>query len=159
MLSDELAKLNALYEQGALSREEFRTAKERLLKQDSALKAPDNPSVPDLLGLTPSTYTTIMHLTQFAGYVVPYAGMVIPIAMWLYGRDNNAFVDEHGKEVVNFIISYCIYSVVLFISFFLLIGFLILPLFILLGILAPIFGAIAASKSQSFRYPLTIHFL
>ncbi len=158
MLSEELAKLNALYEQGALSREEFRTAKERLLKQDSALKAPDNPSVPDLLGLTPSTYTTIMHLTQFAGYVVPYAGMVIPIAMWLYGRDNNAFVDEHGKEVVNFIISYCIYSIVVVVLCFVIIGFILLPFFLLLGLLAPIFGAIAASKSQSFRYPLTFRF-
>jgi uncharacterized protein len=158
MLSDELAKLNALYEQGALSREEFRNAKERLLKQDSALKAPDHPAIPDLLGMTPSSYTTAMHLSQFAGYIVPYAGMVIPIALWVYGRDHNAFVEEHGKEIVNFIISYCIYSIVVFVLLFVLVGFILLPFFILLGILAPIFGAIAASKSQSFRYPLTFRF-
>ena len=105
MLSDELAKLNKLYEDGALNREEFKAAKERLLKQDSALKSPENPSVPDLFGMTPSSYITAMHLSQFAGYVVPYAGMVIPIAMWVYGRDHNPSVEEHGKEIVNFIIS------------------------------------------------------
>lgn len=158
MLSDELAKLNQLYEEGALNREEFRAAKERLLKQDSALKSPENPTIPDLFGMTPSTYTTVMHLSQFGGYLVPYGGMVIPIAMWIYGRDHNSFVDENGKEIVNFLISYCIYSVVVIILCFLLVGFILIPFFLLLGLLAPILGAIAASKGQSFRYPLTIRF-
>ena len=158
MLSDELAKLNKLYEEGALNREEFRAAKERLLKQDSALKAPEHPSVPDLLGMTPSTYTTVMHLSQFGGYLVPYGGMVIPIAMWLYARDHDPFVDEHGKEIVNFIISHFIYSVVVAILCFVLVGFILIPLLLILVLLAPIFGAIAASKGQSFRYPLTIRF-
>ena len=157
MLSDELAKLNQLYEEGALNREEFRAAKERLLKRDSALKAPKNPSVPDLFGMT-QHYTTVMHLSQFSGYLVPYGGMVIPIAMWLYARDHDPFVDEHGKEIVNFIISYCIYSVVVIILCFIAVGFILIPFFLLLGLLAPIFGAIAASKGQSFRYPLTFRF-
>ena len=158
MLSDELAKLNQLYEEGALNREEFRAAKERLLKQDSALTSPENPSIPDLFGMTPSSYITVMHLSQFGGYLIPYGGMVIPIAMWIYGRDRNPSVNEHGKEIVNFIISYCIYSVVVIILCFVLVGFILLPFFLVLGLLAPIFGAIAASKGQSFRYPLTIRF-
>ena len=158
MLSDELAKLNQLYEEGALNREEFRAAKERLLKHDSALKSPENPAIPDLFGMTPSTYTTVMHLSQFGGYLIPYGGMVIPIAMWVYGRDHNPFVEEQGKEIVNFIISHFIYGVIIIALCFLLVGFILIPFFLLFVFLAPIFGAIAASKGQSFRYPLTIRF-
>ena len=49
-------------------------------------------------------------------------------------------------------------AVVIIILCFLLVGFILIPFFLLLGLLAPIFGAIAASKGQSFRYPLTIRF-
>ncbi len=158
MLSDELAKLNELYEQGALSREEYRTAKDRLLNHSSALTSPEHPATPDLLGMTPSTYAMVMHLSQYGGYIVPFAGMVIPIALWVYGRDHNPFVEAHGKEIVNFLISYFIYGIVICVLCFVLVGFILLPFLLLIMAIAPIFGAIAASKSQSFRYPLTIVF-
>ena len=157
MLSEELSKLRELHDKGELSAQEYEAAKSRLLNQSGALASPEHPDNSELLGMSPSTYAMTMHLSQYAGYIVPFAGMVIPIAMWLYGRDHNAFVNEHGRNLTNFLISYFIYGLILGVLCFVLVGFLLLPIFLLFILILPIFAASAASKSRSYRYPLTIN--
>ncbi len=156
MLSEELGKLRELHDEGALSDEEYEAAKARLLGQSSFITSSDHDKSSELLGMTPSTYAMAMHLSQYAAYVVPIAGVIVPIAMWLYARDHDEFVNEHGRDLMNFLISYAIYVVVAFILCFVAIGFVLLPILGLLGLILPIFGAIAASKGQSYRYPFTL---
>ncbi len=158
MLSEELGKLRELHDEGALSDEEYNAAKARLLGQSSFITESDNEKSSELLGMTPSTYAMVMHLSQYAAYVVPFAGVIIPIGMWLYARDNNEFVNEHGRDLMNFLISCVIYGFVGFILCFVLIGFVLLAVLGLIILILPIFGAIAASKGESYRYPLTIKF-
>ena len=158
MLSEELDKLKALHDEGALSDTEYTAAKDRLLNKSNALASSDHPNTKDLLGMTPSTYATAMHLSQYATYLIPLAGVIIPIGMWLYGRDQNEFVNEHGHNLMNFLVSYFIYGTIAGILCFVAVGFVLLPILILVTLILPIFGAIAASKSQSYSYPLTIKF-
>ena len=159
MLSEELSKLKELHDEGAISDTEYAAAKDRLLNKSNALASPDHPNTKDLLGMTPSTYAMVMHLSQYATYIVPVAGGLIPIAMWVYGRDQNEFVNEHGQDLMNFFISYyVIYVTVAVVLCFVAIGLILLPILILTTLILPIFGAIAASKSQNYRYPLTIKF-
>ena len=56
MLSDELAKLRNLHQQGELSDEEYTAAKAQLLNHPKALVAKDHPIVDYLYGMTPNTY-------------------------------------------------------------------------------------------------------
>ena len=42
-----------------------------------------------------------MHLSQFAGYLVPFAGIVVPIVMWQTKKDEAPEIDAHGRAVVN----------------------------------------------------------
>lgn len=156
MLSEELGKLRELHDEGALSDEEYEAAKARLLGQSSFITSSNNEKSSELLGMTPSTYAMVMHLSQYAAYVVPLAGVIVPIAMWLYGRDHDEFVNEHGRDLMNFLISYFIYAVVSVVLCLVVIGFALLAILGLIGLIAPIFGAIAASKGQSFRYPVTL---
>lgn len=78
--------------------------------------------------------------------------------VWLYARDQNEFVNEHGQDLINFIISCFVYGIIFGILCFIGIGFILLVILFLIALICPIFGAIAASKSQNYRYPLTIKF-
>ncbi len=73
--------------------------------------------------MTLSTYATVMHLSQYAAYLVPMAGVIVPIGMWLYARDQNEFVNEHGQDLINFIISCFVYGIVFGILCFIGIGY------------------------------------
>ncbi|NJP10312.1 MAG: DUF4870 domain-containing protein [Leptolyngbyaceae cyanobacterium RU_5_1] len=68
------------------------------------------------------------HLSSLAWIVVPipYAGLLAPLLIWLLKRDLHPFVDEQGKESINFQLSMAIYATVaallgggLFVLFFL----------------------------------------
>ena len=57
-------------------------------------------------------------------YVTSFFTTIIgPIIIWLIKREDSEFIDFHGKEYLNFIISYTVYGIVAAISMVLLIGF------------------------------------
>ena len=54
------------------------------------------------------------HLGAWLAWVVPVIGHLLgPIALWLILRRDDDFVDEHGRESVNFQISCTLYAVIL----------------------------------------------
>lgn len=103
---------------------------------------------------------TLCHVAAFAGFVVPLGSILGPLAVWLIKRDVYPFVNDQGKEALNFNISVLIYAVVGVILIF---AFLIgIPLLIALGIfwlVVTIMGAIAANRGEPYRYPLSIRFV
>lgn len=106
------------------------------------------------------TWATLCHLSAFAGLLGNGIGYLLgPLIVWLVKRQEHPFVDEQGKEAVNFQLTMLIVFVVSLILSCVLIG---IPMLMALGILeivAPIVGAINASNGQHFRYPLTIRFI
>ncbi len=161
MLSEELSRLRELHDEGALTDEEYEAAKARLLKQPGAMTSQDHPVRQELFGMTPGSYAMAMHLSQYAGVLVPGAGFVVPLGMWLYGKDQSAFVDQHGRSLANFLISYFVYVCIFLALCLMLVGFLLLPLFILFIIftlIVPVMGAVAAQEGRSYSYPFTIKF-
>lgn len=107
-------------------------------------------------GMEEKQFLIMMHLSQFAGFVVPIAGFVLPLAMWLTNKDKNSIIDTHGKNIINWIISAFIYSIIAGVLTIVIIGF---PLLILIGALAiifPIVGAVNVSNEKYWAYPLTI---
>jgi uncharacterized Tic20 family protein len=100
-----------------------------------------------------------IHLSVFAGYMVPVLGLVLPIILWQVKKDQLPGVDPHGKIVVNFMISMVIYSFVSFFLIFLLIGIPMLIALSIIGIVFPIIGGIKANNGEVWQYPLMIPFL
>ncbi|MFK3936388.1 DUF4870 domain-containing protein [Alkalihalobacillus sp. NPDC078783] len=93
-------------------------------------------------------------------YVSSFFTTIIgPLIIWLVKKDNSPFVDKHGKEYFNFIISYTIYSVVGFITLAILVGFIILPVVGLMWFIFTIVGAVKAYNGEWYRIPLTIPFI
>ncbi len=100
------------------------------------------------------------HLAAFAGVVVPYVGNVVgPLVMWLIKKDQMPFVDDQGKEAVNFQISMVIYGVAALALCLVLIGFFLLPVVAIIDIVFVIIATIKASEGEAYRYPLTIRLI
>ncbi len=104
-------------------------------------------------------WAAFCHLGGLIGLAVFPGNVVIPLIIYLVYRDRYPFVNEHGKEALNFQISMTIYFIAATILVFLVVGiFLIIPLFIF-DIVVSIVAAIKAGQGESYRYPLTIRFL
>ncbi len=154
---EKLKTLLDLRKSGDISEEEFEREKAKLMNEVPS----NNQSVTQkpLFGLEENNYLMLMHLSQFAGWVIPFLGYAIPIFMWLTNKDTNANVDRHGKNIINFTISFFIYVAVSFILVFLLIG---IPILIILGVITVIFiimAAVKAANGEEYKYPFTIEFL
>ncbi len=107
------------------------------------------------------SYALFMHLTLLAHHVLSVLAVVIPLIMWNTKKDQSPFLDDHGREAVNFQISLIIYSLLL-IPIGLItcsIGFLLyIPLYIL-AIIGMVQAAMAANRGEFYRYPMTLRFL
>lgn len=101
----------------------------------------------------------ICHLLVLSGFIIPFGNLIGPLVLWLVKKDTMPFVDDQGKEVLNFqitvsiIIGVCILTI-----------WLILPFFIAIavGIAAFVFtiiGAIKANEGVAYRFPFTLRLI
>lgn len=110
-------------------------------------------------GMKEEQFSMFMHLSQFAGVAVPLAGLVLPIVMWATNKEDSELVNEHGKNIINWMISLIIYFAIAIPLCFLFIGIPIVMLLAFFSILFPIIGTVKASNGQIYKYPLAIKFL
>ncbi len=86
-------------------------------------------------------------------------GFVGPLVFWLVKKESSAFIDEQGKEAVNFQLSMIIYILVAQVSMLVIIGILLVPAVIIFDLVCVILGAVKAYGGEHFRYPLCIRFI
>tara|TARA_R110002012_G_scaffold292984_1_gene488392 strand:+ start:1956 stop:2324 length:369 start_codon:yes stop_codon:yes gene_type:complete len=110
-------------------------------------------------GMELNQFCMLMHLSQFAGYIVPLIGIVLPIVMWLTNKDQSYVVDQHGKQIVNWMISSFIYGILGLILTCAIIGVPLLIGLAILTIVFPIIGAVKAAEGSFYKYPITIKFI
>lgn len=82
--------------------------------------------------------------------------ILAPLVLWLIRKDQSLFVDDHGREMINALISFVIYNVVAVVT---VIGVIALPVLYVVGAVNLVRGAVAAGRGDLFRYPMTIRFL
>lgn len=104
------------------------------------------------------TYALFTHLSL----ILAHMGIMVipPLILWLVKRKESHFIDDHGKEAVNFQISLLIYALI---SAILIpacgigvVGFIAVYA---LGIVGMIMASVAANRGEFFRYPATIRFI
>ncbi len=104
-------------------------------------------------------WATFIHLSGLAGYIVPTASVVAPLVLWLIKRNQSPFIDDHGREALNFQISIVLWAIVAGLLVMVCIGAVLLPAVILTQIIASIVMAVRANRGEYVRYPVTIRFL
>lgn len=98
-------------------------------------------------------------MAMLAHILTMFTGFIGPLIIWLIKKDQSDFVDDQGKEALNFGISIVIYYFAAFLSIFVLVGFVLVPAVIIFAIVNIIRAAIAANKGERFRYPLCIRII
>lgn len=88
-----------------------------------------------------------------------FTGFVGPLIIWLIKKDESPFVDRHGKTALNFQFTLLIGYIVSMILLLVVIGLLTFLVCLVLGIVFPIMGAVAANKGEEYTYPVAIKFL
>jgi uncharacterized protein len=156
-LADELQKFQQLRESGAITEEEFQRNKARLLAEAEAREAPPR-TVADP-EREARQWAFFLHLSQYAHVMVPLGGIILPVVLWQLKKDEFPGVDVHGKNVVNWAISMCLYMLVGIPLCFVLVGIPFVILLAIAGLVCPLISAIKASNGVIWHYPGTITFL
>ena len=89
--------------------------------------------------------------------------LVLPaLILWLWRRKRSRFIDDHGRQAINFQLTLLIYLAVSFLLSVPTCGvapYVLVPATYLLAIVGTVFACIATHHSRAFRYPMTIPFL
>ncbi len=112
-----------------------------------------------VLSETERNWAMFCHLSAFAGFFVPFGGIIGPLVIWLSKRDESTWINENGKASLNFQLSMLLYMILVLPLCLIIVG---IPILVILGILKIVFIVIAsvkASKGEEFRYPLAIPFI
>ncbi len=153
---DQIEKLNDLKQKGLISEEEYQQAKERILGAQPQQSAPAaQPHT--ILQTNNYDYAMVLHLTQFCSWLFPFLGLIVPLIMW-QSKKEDAYVDEQGKVVMNWVFSSIIYGIVGIILCFVLIGIPLLILLFICSVVFTIMGAMDANKGIIKNYPMSIKF-
>ena len=101
----------------------------------------------------------LCHLIAFSGYIIPFGSVLGPLIIWLIKKDEMPFVDDQGKESLNFQLTMLIAVIVSLLLTLLIIGFLLLGVLIVYQIVVIIIASIKANDGVKYRYPYTIRFI
>ena len=105
-------------------------------------------------------WAMLCHLSALVGLLGNGIGFLLgPLIVWLIKRDEHPFIDEQGKEAVNFQITMFIGLFVAAILVFVLIGIPLLFALMILMIVFPIVAAIKVSNGERYRYPFAIRLI
>jgi uncharacterized protein len=97
------------------------------------------------------TLGIVMHVLSLVGLAI-----VGPLVIWLMKKDQSAFLDAQGRELLNFQVSYLIYWFVAFLLCFVLVGFLLVFVLAIASIVLTIIGIVKSADGVIYRFPLTI---
>ncbi|MBT8261226.1 MAG: DUF4870 domain-containing protein [Bacteroidia bacterium] len=64
----------------------------------------------------------LIHLSTFSKFFFPFGNFLVPLILWSFNKDKS-FVDEHGRQAINFQLSILVYSLV--------IGLICIPFFLI----------------------------
>ncbi|WLH29979.1 DUF4870 domain-containing protein [Pseudomonas canadensis] len=97
----------------------------------------------------------LCHLAAFLGFVFPFGSVVGPLILWQMKKEVDPFIDDQGKEALNFQITVAIAWIACIVLAFAVIGFFLMVALAIATVVLTIFGSIKANKGIVYRYPLT----
>ena len=54
---------------------------------------------------------SFIHVGVFSKYLFPFGNFIIPLLIWLNNKEKSEFIDENGKQALNFQISVTLYFI------------------------------------------------
>ena len=102
----------------------------------------------------------LCHISAFALFVFPFFGNIIgPLVVWLIKKEEYPFVDEQGKEALNFQISVSIYAFAALLLSIILIGIPILISLFFFDFIMVVIASVKANDGIHYKYPLSLQLI
>ncbi len=125
--------------------------------------APSQPPAPGDKETNPDArmWAMLCHLAGLAFLlpIVPAFGSILgPLVVWLIKKDQYPFVNEQGREALNFQITMFIYGLVAGLLILACVGIVLLPAVAVVDIVFLIIAAIKANNGEHYRYPFPLIF-
>lgn len=99
------------------------------------------------------------HLSAFAGCLIPFGSILGPLIIWLVKKDQMPFVNDQGREALNFQITMAIAMVVSAVLILILIGLVLIWAVLVLDVVFIIIAAVKASNGEPYRYPISLRLI
>jgi uncharacterized Tic20 family protein len=99
------------------------------------------------------TFAMLCHLLGF------FTSFLGPLIIWLIKKDEDKFIDDQGKEALNWQITFIIGWFVGLITMCIGIGFIILIALGICNLIFCIMGAVKANGGQLYRYPINLRLI
>lgn len=181
-VDEELDKLQKLRDAGTITDEQFERARTKLLDAnpdapvEAAIAEPEHAPARDArrprrrdrdelddYDRRPKKkvreWATVLHLSLFAGHVVPFGGILAPLIIWQTQKEEMPELDQHGKNAMNWVITFVIALCVFIPLSFVLVGIPFLIAAVVMNVVFPIMAAVKANEGQVWRYPLSFTFI
>jgi uncharacterized protein len=101
-------------------------------------------------------WAMFIHFSILAGWVIPLAGLIVPIILWQMKKDELPGIVPHAHIVMNWMVTSLVYAAICFVLLIIVIGAFG---FMVLGIATIIFaivGGLKANDGITWEYPGTI---
>ena len=66
-----------------------------------------------MISNTEKNWATLTHIGAFGQYLFPLGNFIIPIIIWSSKKNESEFIDNNGKQCINFQLSVFLYSLIL----------------------------------------------
>jgi uncharacterized Tic20 family protein len=133
------------------------TAEHGVPEPAAPTQTPPEPSTPET-NPEARQWGMIAHLSALAGFLIPFGNLVGPLVVWQMKKEI-PFVDDQGKESLNFQITVTIAVIVSIILMAVLIGLLLLPVIGIAAFILTIVAGLKANGGEPYRYPFTLRLI
>ncbi len=99
------------------------------------------------------TWAMLCHLLAI------FTGFIAPLVIWLIKKDEDPFVDSHGKEALNFQITVVIAMFASGLLTFICVGFFLGVAVWVVDLIFCIIATMKANSGELYRYPVSIRFI
>lgn len=136
---------------------------------------PESPYIPPAQppgpppGLSPDAnekqFALFVHLSALLGFFIPFGNIIAPLVLWQIKKNESAFIDDQGKEAVNFNLTLLLVGLGLVILTLITFGIgalLTVPLGLALGVVWLVFAILAGMKANEgvvYRYPYILRLI
>lgn len=101
----------------------------------------------------------LCHLSALLMFVIPFGNIIGPLVVWMLKKDVSPFVNDQGKESLNFQISMTIYIFAAIVLMLVAIGIVLIVILGILELILIIVASVQANDGKAYRYPLTVRLI
>jgi uncharacterized Tic20 family protein len=127
------------------------------MEPPSLMTCADSPSPLAARSGSDRLWSVLCHLSFFFGLAL--LSFLFPLVVFLVMKDESGYVGLHAREALNFHLSILLYVICCAPLCLIVIGFPLLVVIGVVGVVCSLIGAVRASEGTVYHYPATIRFV